>query len=1228
MATKSSFGTRCLSLAIALGLLSVGLIAASPFVNKGLVGTGEAYNYSLSVADALKQMQGGVMPPLAGQTEFAFNARIHPLRNAPYLYYLCAGLDLATFHKLPFWQIQNLSLVLSLLGAVFACYAGLRWGADCPRILAAFLSCVYVLAPPLMGAAHTFDLFMTVHVAVFVPLALAACVRGCREPSFSTDAWLAAALAAAWLAHPPVAFWLTASVITVRLINFGGNPSIGSLARGVAAAVLGFVLSGFVFVSAATLSADLGYFSDDPSVWRRFPDVILESLRGAYPGMLLPVSPGAGNLSDLQAGYVPLLLMALSLFLALKRSRGAEPGSAVRLASVGCALGALVLVVMDLPVPIVSHWAWTRVPVAALKLTTEWPMQRLYLVAVALSIFAAGTILPKQWSSLKLPRWVAPAAMLLCLAWMAYEARAFITRGLSNRWTLETTQSAFRPSNLDLTITSYAFIEPPPTYVHGVTDPLFEFRVLRNGVDEVTSPLAAGLAAAPVVQSGALLASLSSPKAKPAAPSKLKLAPGHRYLLSFAFKVPPVKAVLILKGPLFARIYELPKAGEALGFGMLDGQRRTIPVWTDSAKPEEVEMRAMITDQSAAISPMAVFAEFTLQDVDLAALPVRLESLLPLRFTVDAPEGSTVETPRRYLPGFEALVNGKPAAVLMSPYRQAMIPIPAGHSVVELSYPGPWQARVAFWTSAFFWLLFILWRLTGSRLPARRLAFVPSSISWTWRHRWAVAAGLVLVIFSARDIQKRSRRDALLRAVGSEKVDFFLSYGRKNVSEPLLATGKVGAGTVVFVHYVDATHIGVGADIWGKLFESPPIEVDYSKLQTLVVSAGSLYPKDNPVLKKLDPTELARLRSELRIELNGSVAIKQAIDTYESRPDEVLVGRTTFGSLTEPAFVGRIVSSERLPIPRVLMLPASMHAKLSVKFPSGREGSSEPLLNVTAGPNSCLLSVSYIAKGRLGLELTGNGTVKLQGAEVDYDPSRIHELELRPSVGENGNPPLTFSCTFDGKQVLGSAALMPSGNVPILMSGEMEDRVGAVETRFTGPRLTLEAVPEAGWVSPDQKWGMDVIVLAFPTNREGRHEPLLTSGVTGAGDFIYVIYQDAHHVKIGFDHWNGVAVVTDPIPVDYLVPHELWISTGALYPDKFSGSLSQELKSFDRNSLRSHVTVILDGKPVISSNTTTYPALPASVTIGTNDIGGSSADPVFSGNIYFSGRMSPNVLVR
>jgi hypothetical protein len=1214
MTDRTSLLSRALSVGLGAGLLAVGLLAASPFLNKGMVGTGEAYNYSLSVADAVTQMRSGVIPPLAGQTEYAFNGRIHPLRNAPYLYYLCAGIDLATLHSLSFWEIQNVSLVLSLLAALFACYGGLRWAADCPRCLAAFLACIYALAPPLMGAAHTFDLFMTVHAAVFVPLAIAACVRGARFPSFSNDAWLAAALAGAWLAHPPVAFWLTSSVILVRLVVFSGKPSLIVLARGLVAAILGLLLSGFVFVSAATLSSDLGYFSDEPAVWDHFPDVILKSLKGAFPGMLLPVSAGAGNLSDLQVGYVALGLVGLSLFLALRRSRDHGPDGAFRLVGIGCALAALVLVVMDLPVPLLTLWAWRRVPVGAFKLTTEWPMQRLYLVAVALCSFAAGIVLPRQWRTLKAPRWVAPLAMLLALAWVGYQAKPFIARGMANRWTLDTTRSAYRPSNLDLTITSYAFIGPPPTYVHGVTDPRFEFRILRNGVEDIGSPLASGLANAPVVQTGALRLSGGLAPGKLIVSPKLKLAPGHRYLLSFAFRVPPVDALLYLIGPLLNRSYILPEAGQPKAFGMMDGERRSIPIWTDSDKPEDVEIRVWLTDKAVLPPKATVFADFTLQDVDMSSLPVRVDSLLPLRFTVDAPQaGCTVETPRRYLPGYNATVNGKAADVLMSRYRQAMIPLPAGRSVVELSYPGPSPARLAFWISASCWLGFFVWRIAGSPVPAR-----------PWGVFVIPASTVVVLAAVALHVERmRAKAEAVADAVGPVRVDFYLPYGRKDVNEPILATGKVGAGVVVFVHYIDATHINLGADVWGGLFESPPIEVDYSRLQTIVVSDGALFPKNNPRIKDMDPTEVDRLRSEIRVELNGVVEIEKSANTYESTPAEVLVGRTTFGSLTGPEFQGRIVNVERLPVPRILMLPASMHARLNVRFPTGQNGTTEPLLGVSAGPNSCFLSVAYVSDGKAKLSLLGRDGSSQQTADVTFDAGRSHEIDIRPSSGKKGLPPLTLSCKFDGNQVLGSAGLDPSGNVPILQSGLNDENVPGLQSRFTGPELKLEAEPDSGWAPPGQSWGMDVLVVTFPLNKTGRHEPILTSGVTGAGDFIYIVYEDEHHVRLGFDHWNGIAVISDPIAVDYRAPHEIWISMGTLYPDNSAVSTPTGVSAADRVRLRSGVRVALDGKTVISSTTAAYPSQTAQVTVGANKIGGSSADATFAGIIHFSGRMNP-----
>jgi|GEM_PF-902860 hypothetical protein len=1217
-------GLRSASLAALAALVAVGLFAASPFFNRGLVGTGEAFNYSLSVADAVTQMRHGILPPLAGQTEYAFNGRMHPLRNAPYLHYLCGAIDLVTFHQLAFWQLQNVSLILSLFGALAACYGGLRGSTECPRPLALFLASVYALAPPLLGAAYTYDLYMTVHAAVFVPLALAACVRGCRSPSFSNDAWLAAALAAAWLTHPPVAFWLTASCVVVKVVAFLGSPRLGILASGLLSAVLGFVLASFVFISAATLSTDLGYFAGKQEMWSHFSDVILHELRSNFPECLLPVSAGAGKLSDLQLGYASWILLGLATVLVLRRSPGEGNGKPVRLTAAGCALAAVLLLVLDLPVPYLTHWLWQHAPSGVLELTTEWPMQRLYLVAVGLCVFGAGVILPRRWSSFGAPRWVGPAAVAVGFGWILYEARPFIKRGIGDRSALTTTQSSYLPSNLNLTITSYAFVGPPPTYVHGVMDPNFEFRILMNGKDEIASPYATGLAQAPVVQTGAIALKGGLAPDKTAVSPTLTLIPGHRYLLSFGFRTPPVKALLSLRGPVLNRTYILPEAGEVKGFGMMDGQRRAIPLWTDSDKPEPIEIRVWITPDAVLSGKPTVFADYTLQDVDMKTLPVRLGGLLPLRFTVDAPQaGCTVETFRRYLPGYVATVNGKPATPLMSPYRQVMIPLPAGRSVVELSYPGPLEARRAFWICVSSWLLFFLWRACGSWVPARPWALVAVPGIWVWRHRWISLATAVLVGVMGVQARNRAVEDAVLRAVGPVRIDFQLPYGQKNVSEPLFATGHAGAGVVIFVHFIDESHIRLGADVWGSLYESRPIEVDYSENQTLVVSDGALYPQDNPRVRNLAPDEAERLRSELRVELNGNTEIHAVADCYRTKLSEILVGHTVFGSLTGPDFLGRVLKVERLPIPRIMMLPASRHARLEARFPFGRDGHTEPFLGVAAGMERCLCAVTYLAEGRLRLSLAGNDGRPFESADIAYDPAEAHRVDFWPSAGGGDARPLALSGSFDGRQILGTGNSGYVGSVPILHSGVNSASTPEVEARFTGQELTLSSVPNSDVPRVPSDWGTGELVVTFPLNRTGRHEPILTTGVTGAGDFVYIIYEDAHHVRLGLDHWNGMAFVSDPIAVDYQAPHEIWISTGALYPAKAGDPTWDGIPPAEQSRLRTQVRVFLDGKAVISSATTTYPTGPGQVTFFENRIGGSTADANFTGIVHFLQRMGP-----
>ena len=455
------------------------------------------------------------------------------------------------------------------------------------------------------------------------------------------------------------------------------------------------------------------------------------------------------------------------------------------------------------------------------------------------------------------------------------------------------------------------------------------------------------------------------------------------------------------------------------------------------------------------------------------------------------------------------------------------------------------------------------------------------------------------------------------------RIDFQLPFGKTKVNEPLLATGHAMAGVVVFAHIIDERHIRIGADVWGGLFESDSIEVDFSQRHTVIVSDSALFPLDNPRVRRLSPDEASRLRSEIVVELDGKTVIEAAANCYESTVAEVLVGRAPFGSMTAPEFDGNILGYERLPVPQLLMLPASRHARMALRFPEGRVGLTEPLLSVDAGQDTCLCSVTYVSATRLRLSVLGSRGGVLLSKEIDYDPLRPHEFDFWPSIGNDANAPLMLSATFDATPVLGSRNHDFIGRVPILRTGLNPTRVPGVEARFTGPEMEMRLLSNTPLPEDTKHWGTAEIVLSFPLNKSGRHEPILTTGATGAGDFFYVVYEDSGHIRLGFDHWGGGAgALSDPLPIDYRVPHEIWISAAPLYPDLPGDPLQQRTGAEELKRLNQEVKVALDGKTVISLKANLYPSDPYQVTFAENKIGGSTADPS-SRALHFLSRIPP-----
>lgn len=1212
-------GRRIGTAARCAGLFAIGLFASRPFLTRQAVGTGEAYNYSLALADGVAQMRAGVVPPLVGQTAYAFNGRIHPLRTAPYLFYLGAALDFAMRHRLTPWELQNLSLAFSLMAAVFACYGGLRWGTGCSRPLAFLFASVYGLSPSLLASAYSVNLFMTVHAAPFVPLVLAACFRQCRRPSRLPDFVLAGALAGAWLAHPPVACWLTLAAAVVRGFIFWRQPTWRAF-RGLAGAGLLFAaMSGFVFASVGSMSSAGSFFPGGVD----FSAAVMPALREAFPGCLLPVPwPSAGaSVSDFQLGYVGWGLLLMLAFLAVRPPPAIRREPRLVCALLGSLAAALLLLALTLPVPGLTAWLWDHAPGSAQSLTNIWPMQRLYLVALGSILFAAAA----AWSAFAgagpKARVARRAAAALAFAWALGQAGPFVARGMETRWTADDTARSYASSNLNLTVTSYAFLGTPPTFVNGVMDPWMGFRLLRNGQEEIDSNYSTALRTAPVVARGDFpIVDLPGGQWE-VKPQLVTLEPGRRYLLSFSFDTGPRAGTVSLLGRSMARTYALPSAGGAEGFGMEPGHRRGIPVWTAEGRPEPVAIGFSIPGPKP---PAADFAGFTLRAIDPKRLPVRVESLLPLRFEVDAPEsGDFVETPRRWLPGYEAVVMGRSLAPLMSPWRSAMVPVPKGRSEIELLYPGTPLVRVSFWLSACSWLGFVVW--IGSRGAGLRPKFpVRRELrrlgSWILRRRRPLLAAAGGFAAAGAVVAFHAIREENLAAVGPIRVTFTVPFDKVGHAEPIVTTGRTGAGTTVYLRYLDGDRVRVGADIWGGSWESAPIALDYFQQQNLVVDSSGLYPLDNPLVAALPPAERDRLRGEFRVELNGRVVLDLPRPAYDSTAREVVVGRNAIGSsVVKPLFTGELLRVRRLPIPRRLALAAGQDLELSVRFPSGHLGLTEPLLALGQGGRDGFCGVTYLPEGRLRFAAYSADGRMIDDAEEPVDRGSGHELSFSLGRAGDGSGRPAVRMDVDGKPALRPEGTLPLALPELVLTGSDPAPPPGAEARFTGPALEPEAASSC-MALRTRGSGPLRLVLSFPEGRTGHQEPLVATGVAGRGDFVYVVYADDRHVRLGYDHWGVSGGLSPPIEVDYRAAHDVVVSLGSLYPDE-SDPAWAGLDSGERRRLKSEITVRLDGRKVFRVESPAWPSAAEDITPGANRIQGSNCGPVFSGLIYSIDRL-------
>ncbi len=101
--------------------------------------------------------------------------------------------------------------------------------------------------------------------------------------------------------------------------------------------------------------------------------------------------------------------------------------------------------------------------------------------------------------------------------------------------------------------------------------------------------------------------------------------------------------------------------------------------------------------------------------------------------------------------------------------------------------------------------------------------------------------------------------------------------------------------------------------------------------------------------------------------------------------------------------------------------------------------------------------------------------------------------------------------------------------------------------------------------------------LEFSMGRAGDCQPLLTTGVAGRGDIVFVRYENEGVGRICVDHWGAALTVSEPFAMATGTRHLLTISLGSMCPAASADLRGRDLAEARR---RSGERVELDGRPI------------------------------------------------
>ena len=207
------------------------------------------------------------------------------------------------------------------------------------------------------------------------------------------------------------------------------------------------------------------------------------------------------------------------------------------------------------------------------------------------------------------------------------------------------------------------------------------------------------------------------------------------------------------------------------------------------------------------------------------------------------------------------------------------------------------------------------------------------------------------------------------------------------VGQPLIATGRSGAGDLFYVFYAGPNRLRFGHDSWNSQgAETETVFYDPEVAHTVEVDMGSLHPG-------AVPADLAAGREHLRVRFDGRSIYDAPRPFNPARASEIFYGHNGIGASTsEPNFAGPRLEHRRLA--GWPAAPAGGGRLLTVRLPAARVGRSEPLLVTGKQGAADVIFIRYSDAGhfQIGFDKWGYGGPI--SPPIAFSPAQPVEIEI------------------------------------------------------------------------------------------------------------------------------------------------------------------------------------------------------------------------------------------